>query len=110
MNWDGKTGLIVFEDEEDDVTVGYAHVQEIEVEKGTPPAGETSSGRSATTAPLGPHTSTSGHGLGSPTSSGPRPGQSRSRSKWISMPPSGLGSKRRNSRLDNRTPGHWPHS
>ncbi|MCS3642451.1 M23 family metallopeptidase [Salinibacter ruber] len=34
INRDGKTGLIVFEDEEDVITVGYAHVREIEVEEG----------------------------------------------------------------------------
>ncbi|MCS3658100.1 hypothetical protein GGQ11_002901 [Salinibacter ruber] len=34
MNRDGKTGLILFEDEEDGITVGYAHVREIEVEEG----------------------------------------------------------------------------
>jgi len=34
MNRDGKTGLIVFEDEGDGITVAYAHVREIEVEQG----------------------------------------------------------------------------
>ena len=34
MNRDGKTRLIIFEDEEDSITVGYAHVREIEVEEG----------------------------------------------------------------------------
>ena len=34
VNRDEKTGLIVFEDEEDGITVGYAHVREIEVEEG----------------------------------------------------------------------------
>ena len=34
MNRNGKTGLIVFEDEEDGITVAYAHVRDIEVEQG----------------------------------------------------------------------------
>jgi hypothetical protein len=34
VNRDGKTGLIVFEDEEDGITVAYAHVREVEVEEG----------------------------------------------------------------------------
>lgn len=34
VNRDGKTGLIVFEDEDEGITVGYAHVREIEVEQG----------------------------------------------------------------------------
>ena len=34
MNRDGKTGLIVFEDEEEGITVAYAHVREIEVKQG----------------------------------------------------------------------------
>ena len=34
VNRDGKTGLVVFEDEEEGITVAYAHVREIEVEQG----------------------------------------------------------------------------
>ncbi len=34
MNRDGKTGLIVFEDEEEGITIAYAHVREIEVRQG----------------------------------------------------------------------------
>jgi murein DD-endopeptidase MepM/ murein hydrolase activator NlpD len=34
VNRDGKTGLIVFEDKEEGITVAYAHVREIEVEEG----------------------------------------------------------------------------
>ncbi|WP_263788861.1 M23 family metallopeptidase [Salinibacter grassmerensis] len=34
VNRDGKTGLIVFEDEREGITAAYAHVREIEVEPG----------------------------------------------------------------------------
>lgn len=34
VNRDGKTGLVVLRDEEDGITVAYAHVREIEVEEG----------------------------------------------------------------------------
>jgi len=34
MDRDGKTSLIVFEDEKEGITVAYAHVRGIKVEKG----------------------------------------------------------------------------
>lgn len=36
MNREAQPGLIVFEDENEDVTVAYAHVREIQVEEGDP--------------------------------------------------------------------------